>query len=115
MSRLGQITPSTSGPTGVGLPERNAQSWADLMSADSTHIILLVEDDENDVTFMRLAMERAHLAKGLRVAEDGAQAIAYLNGESEFRGSHPPSAAGADPARPKTAAREGNGCAQVDS
>lgn len=46
--------------------------------------ILLVEDDENDVTFMRLALKKAGIAGALQIAEDGEQAIHYLRGEGAY-------------------------------
>lgn len=53
------------------------------MDATASHI-LLVEDDENDVTFMRLALKKAGIAGALQHAEDGEQAIDYLRGEGVF-------------------------------
>jgi CheY-like chemotaxis protein len=46
--------------------------------------ILLVEDDENDVFFMRLAMEKAGMDTTLRVTNDGWEAMSYLRGEGRF-------------------------------
>jgi DNA-binding response OmpR family regulator len=54
------------------------------MATINTQTILLVEDEENDVEFMRMAMEKAGLANRLQVAEDGEEAINYLRGEGEF-------------------------------
>ena len=61
------------------------------MTATTHHTILLVEDEENDVLFMKLAMEELGMADGLQVAEDGAQAVDYLSGRGEFsdRTRHP--------------------------
>jgi CheY-like chemotaxis protein len=61
------------------------------MDAITSQTILLVEDEENDVMFMRMALEHAGIASGLQVAEDGEQAIDYLSGKGEFadRGRHP--------------------------
>lgn len=53
------------------------------MEATASHI-LLVEDDENDVTFMRLALKRAGITGALQHAEDGQQAIGYLRGDGAF-------------------------------
>ena len=50
----------------------------------STHSLLLVEDDANDIFFMRSAMENAGLAEQLHVAEDGQQALDYLAGAGDF-------------------------------
>jgi CheY-like chemotaxis protein len=46
--------------------------------------ILLVEDDENDVFFMKRAMKAAHILNPLQVASDGRQAIRYLEGAGEY-------------------------------
>jgi CheY-like chemotaxis protein len=46
--------------------------------------ILQVEDEEHDVIFMRVAMERAGVKNTLAVATDGQEAIAYLQGEGRF-------------------------------
>ncbi len=46
--------------------------------------ILLVEDEDSDVFFMRLAMEEAGVDCPLAVAVDGEEAIAYLRGEGKF-------------------------------
>jgi CheY-like chemotaxis protein len=40
--------------------------------------ILLVEDDENDVFFMREAFKKAGVEKTIEVAKDGREAITYL-------------------------------------
>jgi CheY-like chemotaxis protein len=61
------------------------------MNSNTAQTILLVEDEENDVVFMKMALESAGIATGLQVAEDGAQAIDYLDGKGEFadRTRHP--------------------------
>jgi CheY-like chemotaxis protein len=46
--------------------------------------ILLVEDDENDVFFMKRAMKAAQILNPLQVASDGRQAIRYLEGAGEY-------------------------------
>ena len=46
--------------------------------------ILLVEDDENDVFFMKRAMKAAQILNPLQVAPDGRQAIRYLEGAGEY-------------------------------
>ena len=53
--------------------------------------VLLVEDEENDVFFMRIAFERAQVKNPLVVASDGREAISYLNGDGKFgdRHAHP--------------------------
>lgn len=61
------------------------------MEKKITQTILLVEDEENDVLFMKMALETAGAAGGLQVAEDGEQAIDYLSGKGEYadRTLHP--------------------------
>lgn len=46
--------------------------------------ILLAEDDENDVLFMRHAMAKASLTHPLHVVADGQEAIEYLAGEGKY-------------------------------
>jgi CheY-like chemotaxis protein len=50
--------------------------------------VLLVEDEENDVFFMRMAFERAGVKNPLVVASDGREAISYLNGDGKFGDRH---------------------------
>jgi CheY-like chemotaxis protein len=54
------------------------------MDALTTHTILLVEDEENDVVFMEMALEKAGLMSSFQVAEDGQEAIDYLSGKGKF-------------------------------
>ena len=54
------------------------------MDASNTQTILLVEDEENDVVFMEMALEKAGLMRAFQVAEDGEEAINYLSGKGEF-------------------------------
>ena len=46
--------------------------------------ILQVEDDPNDVFFLRQAMTKAGVANPIHVASDGQQAIDYLAGAGKF-------------------------------
>jgi CheY-like chemotaxis protein len=46
--------------------------------------ILLVEDEENDVFFMKYAFKEVGILNPLQVAEDGQQAMDYLSGNGEF-------------------------------
>lgn len=46
--------------------------------------ILLVEDDENDVFFMKRAMQLAGMLNPVQVAADGRQAIHYLGGTEKY-------------------------------
>lgn len=61
------------------------------MSGTKIPALLLVEDDPNDVHFFRRALEKANLSHGLQVAEDGEEAIAYLEGRGRYknRADHP--------------------------
>src|SRR3712207_4503791 len=53
--------------------------------------ILLVEDNEDDVLFVRRAFRQARPANPLHVVEDGDAAVSYLAGEGEYadRTRHP--------------------------
>jgi DNA-binding response OmpR family regulator len=53
--------------------------------------ILIVEDDENDVFFLRQAIKKAGIDIALRVVSDGRKAIDYFEGKGEFanREAHP--------------------------
>jgi len=53
-----------------------------------TPAILLVEDDENDVLVMTMAMEKAGLTCPVRVARDGSEAQDYLSGTGKFADRH---------------------------
>jgi len=50
----------------------------------NNHAILLVEDDANDIFFMRNAMKGAGLTDQMHVAEDGQHALDYLAGEGKY-------------------------------
>jgi len=53
-----------------------------------TRAILLVDDDENDVVIMRMAMQKAGLSCPIRVARDGREAQDYLGGNGKFADRH---------------------------
>jgi CheY-like chemotaxis protein len=55
-----------------------------MINAPHSQTILLVEDDENDVLFVKMALAKAGVSTGLQVAEDGQQALAYLGGEGKY-------------------------------
>lgn len=57
----------------------------------ATEVILLVEDNEDDVFFMRRALRTSGVTASLCVATDGQQAIDYLAGSGRFgdRAAHP--------------------------
>lgn len=46
--------------------------------------ILVVEDDENDATFIRRAFAKAGVTNPVRWVQNGEEAVAYLKGESPF-------------------------------
>ena len=46
--------------------------------------ILLVEDNEDDVIFMRRALRTAEVTQPLQVVSDGQEAIDYLSGTGQF-------------------------------
>jgi CheY-like chemotaxis protein len=50
----------------------------------STHPILLVEDNENDILFMKRMVRVAEITHPLQVVTDGQQAIDYLSGTGKF-------------------------------
>ena len=53
--------------------------------------ILLVENEENDVVFLKRAMQKAGIINPVHVVESGQDAVAYLKGEREYanRAVHP--------------------------
>ena len=55
------------------------------------HIILLVEDNEDDVFLMQRALKGAGIVNRLRIVDDGQQAIDYLAGKGTYtdREAHP--------------------------
>jgi CheY-like chemotaxis protein len=61
------------------------------MSGTDVRALLLVEDDPNDVYFFRLGLEKAGLAGGLQVAQDGEEAVDYIDGRGRYenRTLHP--------------------------
>lgn len=55
------------------------------------HTVLYVEDEENDVFFMRHAFQKAGIEHGLASVADGPDALAYLSGKDPYhdRGQFP--------------------------
>jgi CheY-like chemotaxis protein len=53
--------------------------------------VLLIEDDDSDVIFLRRAFVKVGLPHRLQVAEDGRRAVEYLSGSGPYadRGAHP--------------------------
>lgn len=46
--------------------------------------ILLVEDEENDIFFMKRAMKKEGVTEPLQVARDGREAVRYLEGTGSY-------------------------------
>lgn len=57
----------------------------------SSAVILVVDDDPNDVRFLKIAFERAGIRQSVHVVHDGEEAVAYLEGTGRFadRSKHP--------------------------
>jgi len=47
-------------------------------------MILVVEDDENDLMFLRMAMKRAGVTNPIQVARDGQEVLDYFQGNGKF-------------------------------
>jgi|SRR5205809_2369296 len=47
-------------------------------------VILLAEDDPNDVLLIQRALQRSNIVNPLQVVRDGADAVAYLNGDLQY-------------------------------
>ena len=62
-----------------------------MQSVNSNLVILLVEDSEDDVFFMKRALKAAGVDNPLRIARDGQEAIDYLAGTGAYadRSEHP--------------------------
>src|SRR2546429_4622222 len=56
-------------------------------SIDMSKTILLVEDEENDVFFLKNAFKEVGILNPLQVAQDGQDAMDYLSGRGEDRKS----------------------------
>lgn len=50
----------------------------------TTHTILLVEDDPNDVILIQRAFKKANTMDSIQVVTDGEQAVAYLAGNEPY-------------------------------
>lgn len=50
---------------------------------NSNYTILLVEDEENDATLLKMALKKNNILNPVQWARDGLEAIAYLNGDGE--------------------------------
>jgi CheY-like chemotaxis protein len=51
---------------------------------NSSHSILLVEDDQNDILLLQLAFQKAGIKNKVVVVENGEQALDYLCGRGVF-------------------------------
>ena len=47
-------------------------------------VVLVVEDDENDVMFVKMAMKKAGMTNPIQVVTDGQQALDYFQGSGKF-------------------------------
>jgi DNA-binding response OmpR family regulator len=47
-------------------------------------MILVVEDDENDLMFLKMAMKKAGVANPIQVAKDGQEVLDYFQGTGKF-------------------------------
>lgn len=61
------------------------------MNKDESSSLLVVEDDPNDVAFILRGLNKAGVGDHVQVARDGAEALAYLQGEGAYhdRALHP--------------------------
>ena len=84
------------------------------MNGRLTRAILLVEDDDNDVVFMKRAMGKVGIEHLLRVTTNGQQAIDYFEGVGEFGDSRTVSSAKCRLVRSEAASRNGPGRAEMD-
>lgn len=55
-----------------------------MMSYVKINSVLMAEDDENDVFFMKRAFQQAQIANPLHRVKDGEEAIAYLQGDGGY-------------------------------
>lgn len=53
--------------------------------------ILLAEDNQDDATLFRMALDKANVPAKLQIVSDGEEAVAYLKGEGKYsdRTDHP--------------------------
>lgn len=68
--------------------------------------ILLVEDNEGDVGLIEEVLEEAKIRNSLHIAEDGEEAMLFLQGEGKFAGSPRPDIILLDLNLPKKDGRE---------
>lgn len=51
---------------------------------NTSDLIFIIEDNEDDIFFMKRALKQANITAPLHVANDGMQAISYLNGDGIY-------------------------------
>src|SRR4051812_46844259 len=51
---------------------------------DSNYTILVVEDDENDLTLLKMAFKKNNILNPMQWARDGLEAVDYLNGKGIY-------------------------------
>lgn len=58
---------------------------------NNRRVILIVEDTEEDVELLKLAIRKANVTTPIQVARDGQEALDYLSGAGKFadRAAHP--------------------------
>ena len=59
-----------------------------MSSTTRSAVILIVEDDPNDVLFLRRAFKQADVRQEIRIAADGQEAVDYLSGTGRFQDRH---------------------------
>jgi CheY-like chemotaxis protein len=74
------------GPAGLKFRKFDA-----VENSTKTWTLLYVEDDENDVLFMEMALRRAGLQQQFRCVRNGQEALDYLSGTGDYaqRDQHP--------------------------
>jgi len=79
--KLDELTPTVHTPYSLENP-CNISINRGLMKSDLT--ILLAEDSEDDVTLVRMALERAGITNPLHVCHDGEEVVAYLSAQGPY-------------------------------
>jgi CheY-like chemotaxis protein len=55
-----------------------------LLSMDTKRLILIVEDNEDDITLLKAAIRNAKVPNPIKVVRDGVEAIKYLEGDGPY-------------------------------
>src|SRR2546421_11148621 len=58
--------------------------FGDALLLHRRRTILLADDDENDVTLLKMAYARSRLVNPLYIVKDGVHAIEYLDGDGKY-------------------------------